>query len=389
MIKQTVTYGVWTINRHDDNKMEVLKNSQVCDNTKAAMREIAAEVGLEVNPDWTTRSFGANLIKAIEDAGGSAPKTPAKAVKTEEPKPAKTEVSKEKKAVKSDNAELEAAKAEIEELKAEIKRLKAELAKAGKTETPKEEKKSKSKDPFEGLMVKVCAGRFNQRYDITESYYPEGDRRKKLEYRDVAKSRQVTISKEYQICKYPVTQAQWKMIMGEGFNMSKFKGDDLPVTNIEFDDIMLFIEKLNKLTGKKYRLPTEAEWVWAAMGAGKDNDQGKYAGCDKEEDLGDYAWYKENSELTTHPVGKKKPNELGLYDMCGNVWECCQDNYRRDFSFGAKSVIDPIVTKEDDNDHICRGGYWYAISECCIIQRWRNNYQHHSNDSNNGFRLAL
>lgn len=222
----------------------------------------------------------------------------------------------------------------------------------------------KSNDPFDGLMIKVCSGKFSQRYiKFSNSQY---DKRKKAEMRHGHESRTVTLTKDFQICKYPTTQKQWKVIMGEGFNMSENRGDDLPVTNVSYEDIMQFIKKLNKLTGKKYRLPTEAEWQWAAMGANKDNDQGQYAGCKEAKDIPKYAWCENNSDDKTHPVGKKKPNELGLYDMMGNVWEVCQDkcdepdspafSMHKTFVSGS-DVIDPI--EKSGAFHVTKGGCCY------------------------------
>jgi len=119
--------------------------------------------------------------------------------------------------------------------------------------------------------------------------------------------------------KYPVTQAQWKAILGDSIlgNRSHFKGDNLPVESVSWDDAQVFLRRLNLATGKNYRLPTEAEWEYAARGGNK--SQGFiYAGSDK---LKEVAWHNENSGNKTHPVGQKKPNELGLYDMYGNVYE--------------------------------------------------------------------
>lgn len=186
--------------------------------------------------------------------------------------------------------------------------------------------------------------------------------------------------------------------MGEGFNMSKVRGDNLPVTNVSYEDIMQFIKKLNKLSSKKYRLPTEAEWMWAAMGANKDKDQGIWTSCDKEEKLGDYAWYEKNSENKPHPVGKKKPNELGLYDMSGNVWECCQDFYKEEL--GNDPVIDPIEAKAKSNYHVARGGCYYWGKDYLMIQRHKRTassglceigYAYFTYESRDffGFRLAL
>ena len=210
-------------------------------------------------------------------------------------------------------------------------------------------------DPFEADMVKIIPGMFKQLSYKDEFYYPGGDKRRKLKRRWVQHSRVVTLSKSYQLCRFPVTQSQWMKIMGEGFNLSEFRGDDLPITNISFDDIMQFIEKLNQLTGKTYRLPTEAEWTWAAMGANKNNCLSKYPGGSIIEELDQYAWYGKNSNGTTHPVGQKKPNGLGLYDMGGNVWECCQDSWCDPIDLGNVDIIDPLE-KSNSGFHIMRGG---------------------------------
>ena len=116
-----------------------------------------------------------------------------------------------------------------------------------------------------------------------------------------------------------VTQALWKAVMGH--NPSVLKGDDLPVECVSWDDCQDFIFLLNELTGKQFRLPTEAEWEYAARGGNKSRGC-KYSGSNE---FGSVAWYKGNSSQETHPVATKSPNELGIYDMSGNVWEWCQD----------------------------------------------------------------
>ena len=128
----------------------------------------------------------------------------------------------------------------------------------------------------------------------------------------------VTVS-DFYIGKYEVTQAQWKAVMGK--NPSHYKGENRPVERVSWYDIQKFIEKLNAKTGKRYRLPTEAEWEYAARG-GNQSKGYKYSGSN---DIGSVAWYTNNSGDRTHPVGQKQPNELGLYDMTGNVWEWCSD----------------------------------------------------------------
>ena len=166
---------------------------------------------------------------------------------------------------------------------------------------------------------------------------------------------------DFAIGKYPVTQKQWRKIMGT--NPSYFSDcDDCPVENVSWHDIQDFLKKLNSLTGKRYRLPTEAEWEYAAR-AGTD---WKFAGCNTAEELGDYAWYGENSEGRTRPVGQKKPNQFGLYDMTGNVWEWCQD----------------------ENSHIIRGGCWFSTAEYCRAAD-RFSYTPTNRYYRVGFRLVL
>ena len=139
-------------------------------------------------------------------------------------------------------------------------------------------------------------------------------------YKDEKPAHQVTLS-SYYICKYEVTQALWQEVMGS--NPSRFKGDNLPVESVSWNDCQVFISKLNAMTGQHYRLPTEAEWEFAARG-GNSSRGYKYSGSST---LSDVAWYGENSGNKTHLVGTKSPNELGLYDMIGNVREWCSDWY--------------------------------------------------------------
>ena len=141
----------------------------------------------------------------------------------------------------------------------------------------------------------------------------------------------VTLS-SYYIGKYEVTQAQWRAVMGS--NPSLFAGDNLPVEQVSWNDIQEFITKLNQQTGKTFRLPTEAEWEYAARGGNKSKGY-KYSGSNTVDDV---AWYGNNSSNTTHPVGQKAPNELGIYDMSGNVWEWCQDWYG---SYSSDSQTNP------------------------------------------------
>jgi formylglycine-generating enzyme required for sulfatase activity len=159
---------------------------------------------------------------------------------------------------------------------------------------------------------------------------------------------------DFYLGKTEVTQKQWVDIMG--YNPAKFKGGNCPVERISWNDVQDFIKKLNKATGMNYRLPTEAEWEYAARnGGGKE----KWAGADKESELDEYAWYYSNSARDgTHAVAGKKPNGLGLYDMMGNVWEWCSDLYDRNYyeNSPAKNPQGP----SDGLTRVLRGGCWMS-----------------------------
>ncbi len=153
------------------------------------------------------------------------------------------------------------------------------------------------------------------------------------------------------IGKYPVTQSQWQKVMST--NPSQFHGSLHPVEQITWHDVQTFINKLTGMSeGKiKYRLPTESEWEYAARSGGKNE---KYAGGGN---IDAVAWYDENSNDCTHPVGEKAPNGCGIYDMSGNVWEWCLDKYRED-AYELHSKENPFCS-EGGSDQVIRGGSWH------------------------------
>jgi formylglycine-generating enzyme required for sulfatase activity len=154
--------------------------------------------------------------------------------------------------------------------------------------------------------------------------------------------------------KYEVTQDQWRWVMGKNPSEYKECGGGCPVENISWKDSQEFISRLNKRTGKSLRLPTEAEWEYAARSGGK---REKWGGTSIESELGEYAWYDNNSGNSTHPVGQKKPNGLGLYDMSGNVWEWCADWYDEDYY--QRSSKDNPSGPRSGSFRVLRGGCWY------------------------------
>lgn len=167
---------------------------------------------------------------------------------------------------------------------------------------------------------------------------------------------EVTLS-DYYIGQTEVTQALWEAVMGS--NPSGHKGDNLPVEQVSWNDCQEFIQKLNQLTGKQFRLPTEAEWEYAARG-GRKSRGCKYAG---DNDIGAVAWYTGNSGNETHPVATKQANELGIYDMSGNVCEWCSDWYG---DYQSSSQSDPQGPSSGFN-RVIRGVGYYCIAEVCRV----------------------
>ncbi len=158
--------------------------------------------------------------------------------------------------------------------------------------------------------------------------------------------------------KHEVTQAQWQAVMGN--NPSSFSGcAQCPVENVSWDDVQGYLRKLNEKTGRKYRLLTEAEWEYAARG-GAQSKSWKYAGGNG---IGDVAWYDNNSGNKTHPVGQKAANELGLFDMSGNVWEWCSDWYGN-YAAGAQ---DNPTGPSSGSYRVIRGGSWNFSARNCRV----------------------
>jgi len=191
---------------------------------------------------------------------------------------------------------------------------------------------------------------------------------------------EVIINNGFWMGKYEVTQKQWQTIMSN--NPSFFQGDNLPVEKVSWSDSKLFCEKLSKKTGLKIRLPSEAEWEYACRGGAAT----KYYNGNKEEDLKKIAWYHKNSNIKTHPVGKKDPNNFGLYDMSGNVWEWCEDMQNKSYK-NAPNDGKPWMSGDNKSDRVIRGGSWYFYAmDCRSASRNFYSFDYHRGDR--GFRVV-
>lgn len=198
----------------------------------------------------------------------------------------------------------------------------------------------------------------------------------------------VTLS-DYYIGKFEVTQGLWEKVMGTtiheqrikaGYSFTNGVGSDYPMYYVNWEEAQEFCKKLSQLTGKTYVLPTEAQWEYAARGGVKSRGY-KYSGSNT---IGNVAWYSDNSSSSTHPVATKQPNELGLYDMSGNVWEWCSDWYG---SYSSESQSNPTGPSTGSN-RVLRGGSWCNSARNCRVSF--RNYSYPSNRSfNDGFRFVL
>ncbi|NCD35416.1 MAG: formylglycine-generating enzyme family protein [Spartobacteria bacterium] len=216
-------------------------------------------------------------------------------------------------------------------------------------------------------MVYVEPGTFMMGSPMSEA----GRRENEVQHR-------VTLTKGYWIGKYEVTQEQWGAIMGT--NPATFKGAMNPVETVSWDDCKAFIEKLNmRSSGDTFRLPTEAEWEFAARGGNKSRGT-VYSGGNE---LNAVGWYEGNSGRQAHEVGTKAPNELGIYDMSGNVWEWCSDWYG-DYSVLAQ--VDPDGAKKG-SIRVKRGGSWGNYADFCRVAS-RYHYAPSNSHDGYGFRLA-
>lgn len=207
-------------------------------------------------------------------------------------------------------------------------------------------------DGVEMEMVWVEGGSFTMGSNAT----PKGV---KLTYTLARPEHRVTVD-GYFIGRYEVTQGLWQAVMGE--NPSKFKGSaNLPVESVSWTEAQEFAMRLSQMTGRRFRLPSEAEWEYAARGGSK-SQRNPYAGCNRNQ-LDNHGWYCVNSDGSTHAVGQLQPNELGLYDMSGNVAEWCQDWVE---AYTSEEQTNPRGPRQGEN-RVLRGGHYNSTSAACTV----------------------
>jgi formylglycine-generating enzyme required for sulfatase activity len=232
---------------------------------------------------------------------------------------------------------------EIEKLKKEIEGLNKKIDTLKNENTEEQEILAKQGNSIGMKFTPITAGEFNMGSEESDDEKPV---------------HKVKIKNPFYLGTYPVTQREWKAVMGS--NPSSFKGDDLPVEQVSWEDVQEFIKKLNEEEGTdKYRLPSEAEWEYAAR-AGTTT---RYSFGDSESELGKYAWYDENSEDKTHPVGQRESNPWRLYDMHGNVWEWVHDEWHDSYD---RAPTDGSAWESGDGaDRVFRGGGWFSGAGDC------------------------
>ena len=221
------------------------------------------------------------------------------------------------------------------------------------------------KDGISIDMVRVEAGTFTMGA-TAEMKKPRDD--------DEKPTHRVTLTNDYYMGKYEVTQALWQAVMDN--NPSYFKGDNLPVEQVSWDDCQDFLSRLNRITGKTFRLPTEAEWEYAARG-GKKCRGYQYSGSNNPSKV---AWYGDNSGNKTHAVGTKQANELGIYDMSGYVYEWCQDWFGK---YNSSSQVNPTGANSGSY-RVLRGGCWFSNARRC-----RSSCRYYSTPDNRSYNFGL
>lgn len=226
------------------------------------------------------------------------------------------------------------------------------------------------REPVTGMELLLVKGGCFQMGDV----FDDGDRNERPVH-------EVCVD-DFYIGRYEVTQGQWKAVRGKNPSGNK-KSDQHPVEDVSWNDAQDFIKELNAKSGRSFRLPYEAEWEYAARDGGQ---RVKWAGTNNESDLANYAWYDGNAGRETHPVGQKRPNALGLYDMTGNVWEWVHDWFDRSY-YGESPRSNPGGPGRG-SDRVYRGGGYKDKPKDARVMK-RESKSNRRNDDTLGFRLVL
>ena len=260
----------------------------------------------------------------------------------------------------------------------------------GKFTLPTEDSFTGWKKEYKNKIVVVNGISFNMIYIEAGTFTMGATAEQTGADSDETPAHQVTITKDYYMGATEVTQALWYAVMGQkptsdgsAWSPTYGLGDNYPAYLISWNDCQEFISKLNQLTGLTFRLPTEAEWEYAARGGHKATIQTLYSGSNT---IDDVAWYYSNSSSSTHEVAGKTANVLGLYDMSGNVWEWCNDWYGSSY-YSSNPQTDPIGPTSGSY-RVSRGGSWSDIASCCRVA-YRGNSPVVNRGRNIGMRLAL
>jgi formylglycine-generating enzyme required for sulfatase activity len=252
-----------------------------------------------------------------------------------------------------------------------LKKIEDALAKLGPGPAPKSSPASLTLDLGKGVTMKlVLIGPGKFMMGSPDSEQGRGSKE--------GPQHEVVISKPFYMGVTEVTQAQYEAVMGT--NPSQFKGPTNPVENVSWSEAVEFCRKLSEKTGKTFRLPTEAEWEYACRAGTKT----RFSFGDSDSVLGDYVWYKSNSGGKTHPVGQKKPNAWGLYDMHGNVWEWCADWLG---PYSSKASVDPQGA-DPGGARVLRGGAWFSDDTGNFRCAFRHDRDPASRGIHRGFRCA-
>lgn len=368
-----VAIGVIVVLNRPDKDTEWYNNC----NSVADYRGYVSNYGKDGKHYNEAKSF---IDRYVADSTNKAQKAQAEAeakAKAKAEQEAKAKKEAEAKAKKEKEAQEKAEANAKKEAEAKAKKMKEDEAKPKKEAEAKAfTNKTFTVNGISFEMIAVKGGTFTMGGTSEQGSEAESDEKP---------THSVTLS-DYYIGKYEVTQELWQAVMGS--NPSRFKGNNHPVEQVSWNDVQEFITKLNRQTGANFRLPTEAEWEYAARGGNKSNGY-KYSGSNSIDNVAVYevnSYNKGNNhpDYGTHAVGTKSPNELGIYDMSGNVDEWCQDWYG---NYSGGSQTNP-TGQSSGSYPVLRGGSWYADARRCRVSFRFSGYPGDRKDIH-GFRLVL